>query len=328
MTSAVNMATPICAGRSAASIWSDIGKERIWLSWRLTSARHSLPTRRSTKHSERSCKGRQASDRVFYLVPLITLLTDFGHGSPYVAAMKGVMLSIEPGLTLVDLTHDVPPQNVRYGALVLEEVAERFPAETIHVAVVDPGVGTDRPIVLARIGQQWFIAPDNGLLSRMAMRSPPSQIVRLANAGYWLEPVSKTFHGRDIMAPVAARLAQGLAPAEFGPAHARLLMLDWSEPRLLPHMLEAEVLMVDSFGNLVTNVTGSFLEQSAAGRKPIVACHQSETSEFCHTYGDRPSGTLVSLIGSTGRLELAVVDGSAAERLHAKTGDRVFVSWQ
>jgi len=261
-------------------------------------------------------------------VPLITLLTDFGHGSPYIAAIKGVMLSIDPALTLVDLTHDVPPQNVRYGALVLEEVADRFPPETIHVAVVDPGVGTERPIVLARIGRQWFIAPDNGLLSRMALRSPPSQIVHLTNPRFWLEPVSKTFHGRDIMAPVAARLAQGHAPAEFGPPHPRLLTLDWPEPHVLPHVLEAEILMVDSFGNLITNVSESFLEEEAAGRQPTVACHQYETSGFCRTYGERTSGTLIALIGSTGRLEIAVVDGSAADRLHAKTGDRVFVTWQ
>ena len=145
---------------------------------------------------------------------LITLMTDFGAGSPYVAAMKGVILSINPSVTLVDLTHAIPPQDVREGALVLEDVAPYFPPGTIHVAVVDPGVGTDRAILYAEIGSQRYVAPDNGLLSRLSRNTPPSRIVRLTNPDYWLRPVSATFHGRDIMAPVAARLSLGLDPAK------------------------------------------------------------------------------------------------------------------
>ena len=148
---------------------------------------------------------------------IITLTTDFGSGSHYVAAMKGVILSICPAATIVDIAHDVPPQDIRRAALLLDDVADWFPPETIHVAVVDPGVGTDRAIVYARIGQQQFIAPDNGLLSRLAARTPPPKLIRLSEPAYWLEHVSTTFHGRDIMAPVAARLALGLDPDRLGP---------------------------------------------------------------------------------------------------------------
>ncbi len=260
-------------------------------------------------------------------MPIVTLLTDFGHDSPYVAAMKGVMFSIEPTLTLVDISHSVPPQDVRYGALMLEDVAPRFPPGTIHAAVVDPGVGTPRSIVFARIGAQCFIAPDNGLLSRVALAAVPAQIVRLADPRFWLKPVSNTFHGRDIIAPVAARLAQGLDPAQLGPAQPGLTMLDWPQPQLRAHLIEAEVLMVDPFGNLITNISASLLAETAAGRQLEIACHQEATREFCRTYAERPAGTLIALIGSSARLELAVVGGSAAARLHAKAGDRLFVSW-
>ena len=136
---------------------------------------------------------------------IITLTTDFGAGSPYVAAMKGVILSINSAANIVDITHDIPAQNIRSAAVVLDDVTGWFPEDTIHVAVVDPGVGTGRAIVYARIGRQQFIAPDNGLLSRLAARTTPSQTIRLEDPEHWLSPVSATFHGRDIMAPAAAR---------------------------------------------------------------------------------------------------------------------------
>ena len=150
---------------------------------------------------------------------IITLTTDFGSGSHYVAAMKGVILSFAPAATIVDIAHDIPPQDIRRAALLLDDVADWFPPETIHVAVVDPGVGTDRAIVYARIGQQHFVAPDNGLLSRLAARGLRRRSsFALSSPAYWLEQVSTTFHGRDIMAPVAARLAMGLDARSAGPA--------------------------------------------------------------------------------------------------------------
>ena len=257
---------------------------------------------------------------------LITLLTDFGHGSPYVAAMKGVILSINPAAVIVDLTHDIPPQDIRLGALVLEEIAGRFPAGTIHVAVVDPGVGTPRAIVYARLGHQAFVCPDNGLLSRLATAARPSSLIRLENPEHWLWPVSMTFHGRDIMAPVAARLSLGLDPARLGPPHSGLVMLDWPTPSVLPGRIEGHVLRIDSFGNLITDIPSALLAD-AAPELVHAQCRGEQATRHVRTYGQGPPGALVSLIGSSDRLELAVVGGSAAARLRASVGDAVLVKW-
>ncbi|MCR4411541.1 MAG: SAM-dependent chlorinase/fluorinase [Thermoguttaceae bacterium] len=261
-------------------------------------------------------------------MPILTLSTDFGVGSPYVAAMKGVVLSINPAATVVDITHAVPPQDVRYAAIVLDDVAERFPEGTIHVAVVDPGVGTERGLVLAEIGRQRFLAPDNGLLSRLAARTRPSKIVRLTEPGFWLPDVSATFHGRDILAPVAARLSLGLDPDRLGVPQDRLVMLDWPEVRQRPDGIDGSVLWIDGFGNLITDITRAMLADHWAWDRAIVRCREGRVEGLSRTYGDRPPGTLVALVGSSDRLELAVVGGSAAERLGAGVGDPVELRWE
>lgn len=254
----------------------------------------------------------------------ITLTTDFGTGSPYVAAMKGVILSINPAATIVDITHDVPPQDVRYAAIVLEDVAERFPEGTIHVAVVDPGVGTDRGIVYARIGRQQFVAPDNGLLSRLAHRSAPESVLRLSRPEYWLQPVSATFHGRDVMAPVAARLSLGLAPKHLGLPQSGLVMLRWPTVRVDEGGIHGSILAADSFGNLVTDITAGMLAKYPR-EKLRVRCLQQTIEGLSTTYGNHSPSTLAALIGSSDRLEIAVVGGSAAKALGAKPGDDVLV---
>ncbi len=153
---------------------------------------------------------------------IITLTTDFGSGSPYVAQIKGVILSIHPQAVLVDVTHDIAPQDVRQGALVLDDVTGRFPPGSIHVAVVDPGVGTDRRILAAEIGGRYYLAPDNGLLGRLAGRDPAARLVALTKREFWLPAVSATFHGRDILAPAAAHLSLGTALDDLGEA--------WDQP--------------------------------------------------------------------------------------------------
>lgn len=260
-------------------------------------------------------------------MPIITLTTDFGGGSPYVAAMKGVILSLNPAATLVDITHQAPPQDIRYAAVVLEDVSDRFPAGTVHVAVVDPGVGTDRALVFAQIGRQCYLAPDNGLLSRLARRTPPAKLVRLTEAEYWLHPVSATFHGRDILAPVAARLSLGLDPDHLGVPLERLVMLDWPEVHRGPDRIEGEVLLVDSFGNLITDIVADMLPEPAKWPQLRIFCRGHLVSGLSRTYGNSPPGSLVALVGSSGRLELAIVGGSAATALQAERGERVRVSW-
>jgi hypothetical protein len=260
-------------------------------------------------------------------MPIITLTTDFGDGSPYVAAMKGVILSLNPAATVVDVTHRVPPQDVRYAALVLEDVSDRFPGGTVHVAAIDPGVGTDRALVFVRIGRQNYLAPDNGVLSRLARAMPPAKIIGLTEPDYWLHPVSATFHGRDILAPVAARLSLGLEPDHLGTPLERLVMLDWPEIRVSPGRIEGAILLVDSFGNLVTNIPAEALPRPGDRRAIQVWCRGHRVAGLSQTYGNCPAGSLAALVGSSGRLEVAIVGGSAAAAIHAQAGDAVTVTW-
>jgi S-adenosylmethionine hydrolase len=258
---------------------------------------------------------------------IITLTTDFGQGSRYVAAMKGVILSINPEARIVDLSHAVPHQDIRTGAIVLAETARWFPADTIHVAVVDPGVGSSRRIVYARIGPQQFIAPDNGLLSRLTTLQPPTKIVCLNEPKYWLQDVSHTFHGRDIMAPVAARLSLGLSPDELGRPMEQLIALSWPEVQQVPNRIEGAVVEVDSFGNLITNITREMLHGVPTNEVVVVRCEEHETQGIYSTYSDQPSMTFMAHVGSTGRLELAIVDENASAMLGVRVGTAVSVTW-
>jgi S-adenosylmethionine hydrolase len=258
---------------------------------------------------------------------IITLTTDFGTGSPYVAAMKGVILSLNPRATIVDLTHGIAPQDIAGGAWTLEETTPWFPEGTIHVAVVDPGVGTGRLIVYARIGTQHYVCPDNGLLDRLARRSPPFTIVTVVRPEFWLPAVSSTFHGRDIMAPVAARLSLGLDPGELGPTQASLVMLDWPEVRILPGKVTGTVRSIDSFGNLITDISSEALKDAPTGEQLRVTCDEHETCGLYKTYADQPTMTLVAVVGSSGYLELAIVGDSAAAMLGIAKGTPVKVEW-
>ncbi|HEX4142072.1 MAG TPA: SAM-dependent chlorinase/fluorinase [Pirellulales bacterium] len=258
---------------------------------------------------------------------LITLTTDFGPSSPYVAAMKGVILSLNPYAQMVDLSHAVPAQDIRHAAIVLDEVTPWFPPDTIHVAVVDPGVGGERKIVYARIGQQQYLAPDNGLLSRLARRASPSTIIHVAKAQYWLPGVSATFHGRDIFAPVAAHLSLGLAPEALGPRQAELVTLDWVEAVVTRGKIEGKIELIDSFGNLVSNITADQLADVPRGEEVTVECDEHQTQGIFRTYADQPEMTLIALIGSSGKLELAIVGESAAIMLGVRAGTPIEVRW-
>ena len=258
---------------------------------------------------------------------IITLTTDFGSDSPYVAAMKGVILSINPAVTLVDITHAIAPQNIRQAALVLADSVPWFPPETIHLAVVDPGVGTKRKIICARIGEHHFIAPDNGLISRLALWAQPSTIITVADPSYWLPVVSATFHGRDIMAPVAARLSLGLEPARLGPPQHEIERLEWLEARVTEKKIEGTVQSIDSFGNLITNIPADALVNVPRGEEVTIVCDEHETHGIFNAYADQPEMTLIALVGSSGHLELAIVGESAAMMLGVRVGTPVTVAW-
>jgi S-adenosylmethionine hydrolase len=257
---------------------------------------------------------------------LITLTTDFGTGSPYVAQMKGVILGINPEANIVDITHDIPPQDIAAGALVLREVFAAFEPGTIHVAVVDPGVGTDRRLIHADIQGRHYLAPDNGLLTLLEKKGM-RRVVQLNERRYWRSQVSATFHGRDILAPVAAHLSLGVDPLMLGPP-ARDLVRFEQHIATSPGQVRGEILAIDHFGNLITNINHSVLALAKIDPADPATCIQVksvEVSGISKTYGEHPPETVIALFGSGGFLEIAVVNGHAAQHLHACRGDVVEV---
>jgi S-adenosyl-L-methionine hydrolase (adenosine-forming) len=258
--------------------------------------------------------------------PIITLTTDFGSDSPYVAQMKGVILSICRDVDLVDISHAIGPQNIREGAVVLADATPRFPPATLHVAVVDPGVGTTRRVVYVELGQQRYIAPDNGLLSLLAKHEPPRVVAAIENDAYWLAEPSQTFHGRDIMAPVAAHLASGLDPAKLGPRLGALVMLPWQEPHKSSSQITGEVLFIDSFGNVITNIGRADVTPLAEPAALVVDCGGHQIRGLVPTYGAALAGEIIALFDSQGRLEIAKVGGHAARDLNLEAGEAVIIS--
>lgn len=259
---------------------------------------------------------------------LITLTTDFGPSSPYVAAMKGALLSVCRSANLIDLTHSITPQDVRQAAVVLADVTPVFPLGTLHVVVVDPGVGTERRIIYAEIGDQRYLAPDNGVLSYLVRNSAPGFLVELAEAKFWHSSVSNTFHGRDVFAPVAGHLASGVLPDQLGPVTNQMVCLDWPEPQFDPDEVQAEVLYVDSFGNAITNVSLDSLLQWLGNSRIMIEVQGREIAGLQATYGKREPGELIALGDSQARLELAVVQGSAAKSLGIQPGTPLRISRQ
>jgi S-adenosyl-L-methionine hydrolase (adenosine-forming) len=256
---------------------------------------------------------------------IITLTTDFGTGSPYIAAMKGVMLGINPAARLVDVSHEIGAQNIRQGAVVLAEASTWFPAGTLHVGVVDPGVGTARRLIYARLGDQQYLAPDNGLLSLLAKRSRSSRIIELKNNEHWLPSVSSTFHGRDILAPVAAQLSLGLEAERLGPVLGEMQILDWPEATRRGNRIDGIVQWIDSFGNLISNISAGMLVDLQRQAKVRIQCGHQAIDGINSTYAQQITGSFCALIGSSGYLEIAVVNGSAKESLGVSVGDAVVV---
>lgn len=255
--------------------------------------------------------------------PTITLLTDFGTQDVYAGVMRGVIFNLAPNARIVDLTHEVRPQGVADAAFLLDGAAPYFPWGTIHVAVVDPGVGTQRRILCVRTSRATYLAPDNGLLTRVLERESAARIVSVTNRDYFLPEVSNTFHGRDIFAPVAAHLARGLDPIRLGPEISSIRPL--TLPRTFeaePGVLSGEVIYIDRFGNLVTNVATAALPE-------IVSLNLRDVSirgPVCRSYAEREEGELLIVGGSSGLLEVSVNRGSAQERLQSRRGDPVRVS--
>lgn len=258
------------------------------------------------------------------MAKIITLTTDFGTADGYVGAMKGVILSLASDVTLVDISHDVPPQDVRHGAHLLATVAPYFPVGTVHVAVIDPGVGSARRGIALQTSRATFVGPDNGLFTPFVRQRVAC--VALTNPAAHRYPVSPTFHGRDIFAPVAAHLANGLSLAELGSPVEDPLALPEPGPQRLPGgRLRAQVVYVDRFGNLVTNVRLQEWTGEGVGPSRIRVVIDDMALDVRRTYADVEPGALLALVGSSGYLEVAVREGSAAERLGLGVGATVEV---
>ena len=257
---------------------------------------------------------------------IVTLITDFGAG-PYVGAMKGVILATAPGTTIVDISHEISPQEIIEAAFVLAQCAFDFPPGTVHLAVVDPGVGTSRRIILAEANGEIFLAPDNGLLTLALAKGGKARAWSVENPNFFRHPVRATFHGRDIFAPVAGAIAAGEKPDAFGPEipAAEVRRLKIAHPRKTAGGIAGEVIFVDRFGNLVTNITASTIGRLASPGRLTVACAGRKISGLKRTYADAAAGDLAALIGSFGLLEIAVANGSAADFLGGRTGEKVTV---
>jgi S-adenosylmethionine hydrolase len=261
--------------------------------------------------------------------PVIALLTDFGVRDHYAGTMKGVILGICPDVTLVDISHEVPPHDVLAGALELAASYRYFPVGTIFVAVVDPGVGSPRRGVAADTGDYKFVAPDNGVLSVIVEEHPPKRVVELSDRRYALPTVSRTFEGRDRFAPAAAWLAKGIDLGALGRGAGALHRLDVPKPTVESGSgnLLGEVLRLDRFGNLITNIDRRTFDAVVGPGGHAVEIHAGphQVQKLVSTYADAAAGEIVALFGSTDHLEIAANGASAAARLDLGRGASVRV---
>ncbi len=250
----------------------------------------------------------------------IVLITDFGSDSPYVAEMKGAILSINNDVRIVDGTHSVPPQNVDHGAYVLQKLSFAFPAHTVFVVVVDPGVGTARSILLVENQNRIFVAPDNGILSHLFDKGT----VRIVDqTEFWRDTVSSTFHGRDIMGPVAAHLSSGIPMTNVSsPMKEEPYRRELRDPKFESSKIVGEVVFVDSFGNLITNISAKMLGQNI---KDLTVEFANHSLPINTTYGEVGAHAPIALVGSNSHLEIAIVNGNASEFFAASVSDTVRV---
>lgn len=245
----------------------------------------------------------------------IALLSDFGTNDPFVGAMKGVLLSKAPGLTIIDITHQIPPQDIQTAAFYLMTAVPYMPKGTLLMTVVDPTVGTGRGIIWARTQTHQFIAPDNGLISWVEQKEKITETRFISNSSLFMERISSTFHGRDIMAPVAAAIAKGLPEKKIGPIFNEYRRFPFPVPEKAGNRITGQVIAIDHFGNVITNITR---ERLMAGAVFNIADRMLKGLKL--TYASVPEGEALALIGSFGFLEFSVRNGSFAGAFSVKIG--------
>lgn len=278
-------------------------------------------------------------------VPLITLLTDFGTSDYFVSAMKGVILSLSPNARIVDITHDIAAQDIEAAAFTLLAAYPCFPTNTIHVAVVDPGVGSSRRAILVKAGANFFLGPDNGIFSYIYEREPEAKVFELTNQDYFRHPVSSTFQGRDVFAPVAAALANGVGLMELGREIMNPVSLEPLASERLPvsrdstkgkstkgkvkeEKIRARIIHIDRFGNCITNLTPTDLSDEMVAAGAYVVINRKKISSFRKFFAEQTvkDNELFCVWGSAGFLEIAATNRSAAKILKARRGQLVVVS--
>ncbi len=258
---------------------------------------------------------------------MITLTTDFGLKDPYVAEMKAIIFDLCPNAVIVDITHEIAKFNIRMGAYMLATAVPYFPEGSIHVGIVDPGVGTLRRPIVIQTRQGFFIGPDNGLLVLAAEKQGITRIHELTNPRFMLPKVSHTFHGRDVFAPVAAHLMNGVQPQEFGPEILKVVQPEFAKVTKRNGLLIGEVLHVDGFGNVITNINEKEVAQGhVKGEVNVELAGCKLKLKLRRAYGEAEPREPLALIGSHGFLEISINQGNAAKRFKTKAGDRVTIS--
>jgi hypothetical protein len=258
------------------------------------------------------------------LNPIVTLTTDFGLKDPYVAEMKAVILSINPKTIIVDITHEIEKFNVRTGAYVLASASPYFPKGTIHVAVVDPGVGTRRRPILIQTKRGFYIGPDNGVLVLAAKNQGIEHIYEIKNRKFMMPKISNTFHGRDVFAPAAAHLTKGTQPSEFGPEIREIVIPKFAKVVQRDGAFFGEVLHVDDFGNVITNFREK--ELKALGIRDMVSLEIKGANlklKLCKAYAEVEAQKPLAIIGSHNFLEISINQGNAAKTFKIEVGDEV-----
>ena len=256
---------------------------------------------------------------------IITLMTDFGTSDHYVGVMKGVILNINPQIEIVDITHTIPPQDIHGAAFLIDSAHRYFPTGTIHVIVVDPGVGSERRAIVCQTETAYFVCPDNGILTHILRNEERVHTVAVENSAYFLPQVSNTFHGRDIFAPVAAHLSRGVPIDKLGSPVAQPVQLSVPTPQITDKAVIGHIIWIDSFGNLVTDISHEILESLEGRDRVVIHAGSATIGRLNRSYAESAVGEVLAIVGSFNRLEISINQGNAAQVLGLKRGDRVTI---
>lgn len=259
-------------------------------------------------------------------VRVITLMTDFGTSDHYVGVMKGVILNINPQVEIIDITHTIPPQDVHATAFLIDSAYRYFPTGTIHVIVVDPGVGSGRRAIACRTETAYFVCPDNGILTHILRNEEGIHTVAVENSAYFLPQVSNTFHGRDIFAPVAAHLSRGVPIDKLGSPVAESVQLPIPKPQVTDNTIIGQVIWIDVFGNLITNISQEVLESLEGRDSVVIRAGSTEIDHFNRSYAESAVGDVLAIVGSFNKLEISINQGNAAQTLGLKRSDTITIS--